>query len=336
MSSAVDADPASDERVVGTSSRAAVLVEPGRIQVQSVDIRNPDAGEVVVGLEGCGVCGSNVAPWQGADWFEYPFPPGSPGHEGWGIVEAVGQGVAGVREGDRVATLGDRAFANRMTVPAAEVVRLPEELDGRPFPGEPLACAMNIFERSRIEAGDTVAIVGIGFMGALLTQLAVAAGARVLALSRRGYALEVARQCAADATYDVEEPETTVSAIEAATGGDGCDVVIEATGKQAPLDLAARLTRVRGRLVIAGYHQDGPRQVNMQLWNWRGLDVINAHERDPSRYVEGMRAAVDATLDGRLDADPLITHTYPLDRLDQALDAARSRPDHFLKAIITP
>ena len=53
--------------------------------------------------------------------------------------------------------------------------------------------------------------------------------------------------------------------------------------------------------MIAGYHQDGPRQVNMQLWNWRGLDVINAHERDPAVYVQGIREAVEAVAAGRLD-----------------------------------
>ena len=70
------------------------------------------------------------------------------------------------------------------------------------------------------------------------------------------------------------------------TGGRFCDVVIEAVGKQWPLDLAAELAGERGRLIIAGYHQDGLRQVNMQLWNWRGLDVINAHQRDLHRNVQ--------------------------------------------------
>jgi threonine dehydrogenase-like Zn-dependent dehydrogenase len=111
--------------------------------------------------------------------------------------------------------------------------------------------------------------------------------------------------------------------------------VIEAVGKQWPLDLAAELTRERGRLIIAGYHQDGPRQVNMQLWNWRGLDVINAHERDQAVYIQGIRDAVDAVASGRLDPDPLYTHTYPLDRLGEALDATRDRPDGFLKALVT-
>ena len=64
---------------------------------------------------------------------------------------------------------------------------------------------MNVFRRSDIAAGQTVAIVGIGFLGALLTQLAAAAGARVIALSRRPFALEVARQCGAAATIALDE-----------------------------------------------------------------------------------------------------------------------------------
>jgi threonine dehydrogenase-like Zn-dependent dehydrogenase len=107
-------------------------------------------------------------------------------------------------------------------------------------------------------------------------------------------------------------------------------------GKQWPLDLAAELTRERGRLVVAGYHQDGPRQVNMWLWNWRGLDVINAHERDPKVYLRGIREAVEAVASGRLDPAPLYTHRYPLESLGEALDATRDRPDGFLKALVVP
>jgi threonine dehydrogenase-like Zn-dependent dehydrogenase len=120
------------------------------------------------------------------------------------------------------------------------------------------------------------------------------------------------------------------------TGGSFCDRVIEAVGKQWPLDLAAELTGEGGRLVIAGYHQDGPRQVNMQLWNWRGFDVANAHERDPAVSVRGMREAVDAIEQGLIDPAELITHRYPLDRLDDALNATRDRPGNFVKAVVIP
>lgn len=322
--------------VAAATMRAVRLAGPRRTETVDAPLPEPGPGEVRVRLEGCGVCASNLVPWEGAPWMEYPTPPGGLGHEGWGVVEALGEEVDGLVPGQRVAGLGDGAYAEQYVVPAAHVVPLPAALAGRPFPGEALGCAMNIFRRSEIAAGQTVAIVGIGFLGALLTRLAAEAGARVIALSRRPFSLELAESMGADARVAMDDHGRVVEQVRALTGGQFCDRVIEAVGKQWPLDLAAELTRERGRLVVAGYHQDGPRQVNMQLWNWRGLDVVNAHERDPEMYVAGIRAAVDAVTSGRLDPDPLYTHTFPLDALDQALDAARDHPAGFLKALVVP
>ncbi len=114
----------------------------------------------------------------------------------------------------------------------------------------------------------------------------------------------------------------------------GCERVIEAVGNQISLELASDLTRERGKLIIAGYHQDGVRQVNMQQWNWRGIDVINAHERDPRVYVEGMRAAVDAVARGEIDPSPLYTDRFALDRISDAFTALGERPSRFMKALI--
>jgi threonine dehydrogenase-like Zn-dependent dehydrogenase len=316
--------------------RAAVLTGPGRIRMEEVARPEPGPGQVRVRLEGCGVCASNLTPWAGPEWMSFPTEPGSLGHEGWGVVDAVGDGVEGLRPGDRVAALSYRGYAEYDLAEADAVVRLPEALAGQPFPGEPLGCAMNIFRRSGIEAGQTVAIVGIGFLGAILTRLATDAGARVIAISRRPFSLDVARDMGAAETIPMEDHNGIIERVKDLTGGAFCERVIEAVGKQWPLDLSAELTRERGRLVVAGYHQDGPRQVNMWLWNWRGLDVINAHERDPKVYVQGIREAVDAVASGRLDPRPLYTHAFPLDRLDEALDATRDRPDGFLKAVVTP
>jgi threonine dehydrogenase-like Zn-dependent dehydrogenase len=74
----------------------------------------------------------------------------------------------------------------------------------------------------------------------------------------------------------------------------------------------------------------------MQLWNWRGLDVVNAHERDPQVYLEGIRAAASAVARGDLDPSPLYTHTLPLGELGRALELLRERPDGFLKALVVP
>jgi threonine dehydrogenase-like Zn-dependent dehydrogenase len=315
--------------------RAAVVSGPRAAALRLIPRPDPEPGEVRIRVEGCGVCGSNLAFWEGRPWFEYPGAPGAPGHEGWGLVEAVGDGVAGIEIGDRVAVLSGHAFAEYDIAPAAAVATLPASLAGQDFPGEAIGCVMNAFRRGEVQAGHTVAVVGIGFFGALLTRLAADAGAQVIAISRRPFALEVARAQGAHLVLPLEDHGDVVRRVEALTGGAGADRVFEAVGLQEPLDLAAKLTRVRGRLIIAGYHQDGPRQVDMQLWNWRGLDVVNAHEREPAVYLRGIREAIDAVASGRLDPAPLYTHRFPLDRLDDALETMRTRPDGFLKALVT-
>jgi threonine dehydrogenase-like Zn-dependent dehydrogenase len=315
--------------------RAAVVTGPGRIRLDAVRRPEPEPGQVRIRLEGCGVCASNLTPWAGPEWMQFPTEPGALGHEGWGVIDAVGDGVADLRAGDRVAALSYKAYAEYDLADSGLVVPLPDSLAGQPFPGEPLGCAMNIFARSDIRAGQTVAIVGIGFLGAILTRLASDAGARVIAISRRPFSLDVARAFGAAETIPMEDHNAIIETVKDLTDGAFCDRVVEAVGKQWPLDLAAELTRERGKLIVAGYHQDGPRQVNMWLWNWRGLDVINAHERDPKIYIAGMREAVAAVASGRLDPSPLYTHRFPLDRLDEALNATRDRPDGFLKALVT-
>jgi threonine dehydrogenase-like Zn-dependent dehydrogenase len=313
--------------------RSAVLAAPGRIDIVAAPIPVPGPGEVRIRLEGSGVCASNLAPWGGQPWFDYPFAPGAPGHEGWGVVDALGEGVEAPTVGERVAFLSSHAYAEYDVARADETVGLPAELEGSPFPGEPLGCAFNIFRRTGVEAGQTVAIVGVGFLGAILTRLCAEAGARVVGLSRRWHAREVALGMGAETALPLDDRRAVLDRVEELTDGALCDRVIEATGKQAPLDLAGELTRVRGRLVIAGYHQGGPRRVNMQLWNWRGLDVVNAHERDPAIYLQGMREAVAAVAVGRLDPRGLYTE-YPLDQLGDALETTEHRPGGFMKALI--
>jgi threonine dehydrogenase-like Zn-dependent dehydrogenase len=329
------ARPETPVRPPAATMRAAVISGPGRVEIANLPLPDPGPGQVRVRLEGCGVCASNLTPWAGPDWMRFPTEPGDLGHEGWGFVDAVGEGVISLVEGDRVAALSYRSYAEYDLVDADAAVKLPDALAGQPFPGEPLGCAMNIFKRADIQPGQTVAIVGIGFLGAILTRLATDAGARVIAISRRPYALDLARDMGAAETIAMDDHQTSIDQVKALTAGRFCERVIEAVGKAWPLDLAGELTGERGKLIVAGYHQDGPRQVNMWLWNWRGIDVINAHERDPKVYAEGLRLAVEAVVSGRLDPTPLYTHTYPLDRLDAALDATRDRPDGFLKALVT-
>ncbi|MDO9500802.1 zinc-binding dehydrogenase [Falsiroseomonas sp.] len=317
-------------------AHAAIITGPGRFKLTPVRRADPGVGEVRVRIIGCGVCASNLVPWAGPEWMRFPTEPGAMGHEAWGVVDEIGAEVQDLAVGDCVATLFQRSYAAFDTGPVSQVVRLPESLAGQPFPGEPLGCAMNICRRAGIEAGQHVAIIGIGFLGAILTRLASDTGAHVIAISRRPTSLQMARRMGAAECIPMEDHWAIIEQVKAMTGGEFCHRVIEAVGTQWPLDLAAELTRVRGRLVIAGYHQDGPRKVNMQLWNWRGLDVVNAHERDPAEYLRGMREAVEAVASGKLDPSPLYTHRFPLSALGDALDMTRDRPDGFMKALVEP
>ena len=271
---------------------AAVVARPGRARVERAPVPEPGPHEALVRIEGCGVCASSIPLWQGRDWFSYPLEPGAPGHEGWGIVEA-----GALPEGTRVALLSHHAFAEYDVAPAEHCVPIDE-----PLPGEPLACAVNVVRRADVSDGARVAVVGMGFLGTVVAELCERRGAEVARVRRDTPVLGVFER------------------------------VIECAGTQSALDTASRLVAERGRLVVAGYHQDGPRTVDLQSWNWRGLDVVNAHERDPAAYVRGMREA--AELD--LDLDRLLTHRFPLERLGDAFAAAIERPPGFVKAWVEP
>ncbi|MEX2670982.1 MAG: zinc-binding dehydrogenase [Phycisphaeraceae bacterium] len=313
---------------------AGYVDRPRLARVKRVPMPEPGPGQVRVRIRGCGVCASNVPPWEGRSWFRYPMGPGQLGHEGWGVVDRLGAGVTQLDEGQPVALLSQNAYAQFDVAEEAAVIPIPAALAEMPLPGEPLGCAMNIWARSQIREGQTVAIVGAGFLGALLTQLASKAGANVIAISRRQYSLEMAERMGAAEVLPMGPTWSVVDAVRSLTHGELCDRVIEATGKQEPLELAGEITRERGRLIIAGFHQDGPRAVNMQLWNWRGLDVVNAHEREERVYVRGIMAAMEAVADGQLDPFPLYTHRFPLEQLGEALELTRNRPAGFIKALM--
>jgi threonine dehydrogenase-like Zn-dependent dehydrogenase len=272
--------------------RAGVLAGPGRTETTRVALPEPEQGAVLLQVEGCGVCGSSLPFYEGRPWFTYPAAPGAPGHEVWGRTD----------DGRRVAALCFHGFAEVDVARADTLVDLPAELDGLPFPGEALACAVNVARRARVAHGERVAIVGLGFLGTAVAQIL-----RDVVEVRRGD----------DVTGEF-------------------DVVVEAAGTQDALDTASRLVATGGRLVIAGFHQDGPRTVDMQSWNWRGIDVVNAHERNSARYVEGMREAVRLAVEGTIDLERLVTHRLPLERLGDAFELARRRPPGFVKAVVCP
>jgi len=326
------AEVATRTRIVATGAMFAGN-ERIRMGESVLDLRNGD--DVLVRLHGSGVCASNLPVWEGREWFNYPMELGAPGHEGWGEVEAVGDEVRDLAPGDRVVLLSQHAYASHDIAAASMVAPVPRCVHDQPMPGEPLACAMNILDRSDLLSGQWVAVVGVGFIGALLVQAAVRRGVRVIALTQRAWARDLALDQGAEFAIDSRDLHKAAGMVGEITRG-GCRRVIEAAGYQASLDLASALCVEGGRLIIAGYHQDGLRSVDMQRWNWCGLDVVNAHERDPAVQARGLRKAMHAVSVGLLDPSSLITHVLPMRNLGRAFHLMRERPDGFLKAVVTP
>ncbi|MDQ8184114.1 zinc-binding dehydrogenase [Pelagicoccus sp. SDUM812002] len=314
---------------------AAKLIAPRKWTVEESPIPDPAVGEVRMRMLGCGVCVSGLPMWQGRDWFTYPIEPGQLGHEGWGIVEAFGEHAetSGLKLGDRVAFLADGSYATYVCVAASEVIALPAELEDRPFPAEPVGCAVNVFRRSGIKKGDTVLIVGLGFLGCLLLQLVKDAGAKAVCVTSRPFVRRLADELGAYVTVPMAEAWKVRESLER-EGLSEFPVVMECTGYAGGLNVASEFVAERGRLVIAGYHQDGLREVNMQQWNWRGIDVINAHERAPDVYTEGMHEGIRLAAGGALSLDRLLTHRYPLERINEAYQDLEDRPDGFVKGWI--
>ncbi len=317
-----------------TFYRAAVIETPKKVIVKELELPEPGKDEVRIKVEGCGICASNIPLWEGRDWFNYPIPAGEPGHEAWGTIDAVGEEVTNFTRGERVTGLSYNAYATHDIAKPENLVVLPDFFDNKPFPGEPLGCAMNIFSRSDIQQGHTVAIVGCGFLGLLLIQLARTAGARVIALSRRDFSLEMAANAGAHDCIHLDDHYQIIEKVKDLTNGRFCQRVVEATGKEWPLNLSIELTAERGKLIVAGFHQDGMRNLNVQMLNWRGIDMISAHEREPNRYVRGIKDAIEAIQKHQMDPYPFFTHGFSLDEMETAFDQLTQRPEGFVKGLI--
>lgn len=314
--------------------RVAFLPEPGRFELLDEPASAPGRDEVRLRVAACGVCASELDMWRGAS--DPAMFPRYPGHEVSGVVEEVGPDVDALRSGDPVAAwVTARGFADQVVVRAEHCV--PVEGIGLELSlAEPLACAVNAIELTGIRLADDVLILGAGYMGLLLLQLAAQQGPRTLIVADiRDEALQRAQTLGATHVVNV----TTGSAADVVAGltdGRGVDVSIEATGTQAALSTLDGLTRMSGSVTIAGYHQGGQRTIDLATWNWKAFRIVNAHFRDVDVIMRGMRAASRLLASKRITMEPLVTHRFPLERIAEAFDIAVEKPDGFVKAVVIP
>jgi threonine dehydrogenase-like Zn-dependent dehydrogenase len=312
---------------------AAILEGPGKFTIQEREVPSIGEDEILVRVKTCGICTSELDMWEGkAKGLEFPR---FIGHEPAGIVESVGARVTTVKPGDRVALFADgKGYAEYIAVPESYAYVLKETTSFQHALGEPIACSVNGVRKARPELNDSVCIIGCGFMGLIMLQVFKAAGAGILiAVDTRESMLALARNLGATHTFNPKKHDVKKEVLDI-TGGRGVDIGVEAAGNQTTLDLTTDIVRMEGKLEVFGFHQGEPRSVNWGYWNWMAFQIINGHTRSPHIYVEGMRLGLAMVESGTLDMEPLVSHSFRLEKINDGFAEASGKNDNFVKGVI--
>ena len=319
--------------------RAIVLDHPGSFRVAEVPDPTPGPGQIVVKVDACGICGTDLHIMDG-EFPPTPYPI-TPGHEFAGtIVASLADARMDLPVGTRVAVdpslycgycrrcrsgrdnlcenwaaIGDTvngAFAEYVAVPAVNAHRLPGDLDGQlGAMVEPLACAVHGMRRLGPVFGDTVVLTGAGTMGLLLLQLLLHAGAGpVTVVDRVADRLAVARKLGA----------AQVAADTSALEGERFEIAVDATGVPAVIDAAAGLLDRGGRLLVFGV---SPAEATITLSPFRVYnDEITV--TGSMAILRSFGPAVDLIASGAVDPRPLLSEPLPLEMFGEALNRVRA------------
>lgn len=319
--------------------RAIVLDRPGSFRVAQVPDPTPGPGQIVVKVDCCGICGTDLHIVDG-EFPPTPYPI-TPGHEFAGTVAAVGLDVAvGLRAGARVAVdpsiycgycrrcragrgnlcenwaaIGDTvdgAFAEYVAVPAASAYQLPDGFDGQVAAMmEPLACAVHGLRRLGQVFGDSVLLTGGGTMGLLLLQLLTHAGAGpVTVVDRVNDRLAVAGKLGAARTVsDLGE-----------LAGERFEIVVDATGVPAVIQAASELLDRGGRLLVFGV---SPAEAAISVSPFRVYnDEITI--TGSMAILRSFAPAVELLTNGVVDPRPLLSTPLALEDFGEALRRVRA------------
>ena len=353
--------------------RAAVFVEPGRIELQEKPV--PDVGplDALIRITTTTICGTDVHILKG----EYPVAKGlTVGHEPVGIIEKLGAAVQGYREGQRVIAgaitpsgysnaclcglhsqdgagtkhgfkpMGGWRFGNTIDGAQAEYLLVPDAMANlAPVPDgltdeQVLMCpdimstGFSGAESGHVKIGDIVAVFAQGPIGLCATAGARLMGAStIIGVDAVPERMEIARAMGADHVVDFSKHDP-VDEIMRLTDGRGVDVAIEALGRQETFEAALRVLRPGGTLSSLGVYSE---DLRIPLGAFAaGLGDHKIVTTLCPGGKERMRRLMDVIHSGRLDARPLVTHRFGLDRIEEAYDLFANQRDGVLKVAIAP
>jgi L-iditol 2-dehydrogenase len=325
--------------------RVVRFYAPRDVRVEDAPEPAAGAGELVIRVRNCSICGTDAKIWRSG----HPdlYPPRVLGHEVAGEVVEVGEGADGWSVGDRVQVIAaipdgtchecrrgwmtvcpnqerigyrhDGGFAELMRVPAMVLAvdgvnRVPEGLSfAEASLAEPLSCVINGQEQAGVGAGDTVVVVGAGPIGCLHVRLARARGAaRVVLVELSAGRLELAAGLVAPDEAVAAGATDPVEAVRELTGGRGADRIIVAAGSGRAQEDALRMAARRGTVsFFGGLPKDRPTiTCDANVVHYREVAIVGANGSSPDHN----RQALDLIATGAVPVADLITHRLPLER----------------------
>jgi L-iditol 2-dehydrogenase len=346
-----------------TLMRAAVYRGTPKLEVESIPRPEPAAGEILVKVDVCGVCGTDVKKIDK----RLVEPPRVFGHEIAGVVAGLGSGIKRFKEGDRVVvhhhipclqcyycerkiyaqcpvykengttagfTPSGGGFAEYLKAAPHIVERgtiaIPDSVKSEvACLVEPVNTCLKAVDQARVQPGEIVLVVGQGPIGSMLMQLAKARGARVLASDLSPVRLTLARTLGASA-FDARNGSVGEWA-RSETSGRGADVVLLAATGQRAFDAAIEAARPGGRIVPFSATSRGEvYEVDLGLLAAAEKEIVGVY----SASVDVQAEAADLVFKEGVKIEPLLTDFFPLARVNEAIDLFRQPKENTLKIAI--
>jgi len=340
--------------------RAMLLQEPERLVEIELPARPPADGEVLLRIDACSICGSDLEGYHG--WHPTMTLPRVMGHEVASTVVELGAGVSDLKPGDRVAgtgvtscgecgacRAGDRrecesplspgfaaqgAYAEYMTVLPTDLTRVPDGVTSiEAAVAQPAAIANHaVSTRANVQAGEVVLIQGCGPIGLCAMVLAKLRGATVISTDIVDYRCEMARALGVDLALNDHRDDVLATVMEM-TSGRGVDKVIECVGsdQDETIPEAVRAVKRRGLVTVVGSFAQDKATLPIINFKFKEKAIIGSQS-----MPEGYGPIFDLILSGKIDLNRLVSHRLPLERLAHGLRLMDTKEDEVMKVVIEP
>jgi len=342
--------------------KALLLTEYSKLEMADLPIPEPAAGEVLIRVEACGICGSDVHGYDGSSGRR--IPPLVMGHEAAGVIESVGQGAENWRRGDRVTfdstiycgkceycrkglmnLCGHRevlgvstpefrragAFADYVLVPARVLYALPQSVSfAEAAMVEPLSVAVHAVAISEIPKGSVALVVGAGMIGLLVMQaLRESQCSQIIVSDIDDTRLKMARDLGATATINAKDNDA-VAEVKKITSGAGVDVALEAVGSTPTIRAAIESVKRGGTVTLIGNIAPTV-EIPLQVVVSRQIR-LQGSAASAGEYPE----AIELIARGAVTVKPLITAIAPLEEGAQWFTRLHNREANLMKVVLSP